>query len=460
MIPIASQAQFGPYGPGAMYSRWAGTAQPYYEFSWFPTNMTSLLAWYYADSGNITLSNGTTRVELWDDLSTNNYNLIATTTNAPLFASKSDGMIFDVQGMYLQATSTAPLLAVPSHYAAIVKPSSSNYNVILSASNETPLLVLDSTNYWNVGSSYLNYLGSEQYSLYEATITQEVALGTTTVYISRWLNGDALSDQSFTVADTPIVWTNTYSYEQATTGTTWNGDCIDTCVPQVSVTRQYRSGLFCGNGFYYDITVVVDKTLEFGWRGLSGGATCYYGISPNNPTLNPELYAQMLDYVRNTLVFSTNTTQMASDVAAEAESITSAYCNDYYHRITAQWEFGYAEIAKNDCGTCYTSSSSADAQSKAIENYLISRLSSACGPLDTNTIASGLASLQSWDIPYFNAIGDIYNSGPINYSIKEVILLDLAPSESDRQKLEGYMMWNNNMQSLLDGSHPYKNSPP
>lgn len=50
--------------------------------------------------------------------------------------------------------------------------------------------------------------------------------------------------------------------------------------------------------------------------------------------------------------------------------------------------------------------------------------------------------------------------GPWNGDIVELIVLSSVISTMDRQKLEGYLAWKWGLESRLDSSHPYKNSPP
>jgi len=58
-----------------------------------------------------------------------------------------------------------------------------------------------------------------------------------------------------------------------------------------------------------------------------------------------------------------------------------------------------------------------------------------------------------------SAIGDYFNRN-VNISVREFVYVDGEPSESDRQKLEGYMAWNSDMEDKLPDDHPYKSSPP
>jgi hypothetical protein len=47
-----------------------------------------------------------------------------------------------------------------------------------------------------------------------------------------------------------------------------------------------------------------------------------------------------------------------------------------------------------------------------------------------------------------------------NFRVRELVFVNGNPVEADRQKLEGYLAWNNDIVDKLPADHPYKNAPP
>ena len=61
------------------------------------------------------------------------------------------------------------------------------------------------------------------------------------------------------------------------------------------------------------------------------------------------------------------------------------------------------------------------------------------------------------------AVGGWYNNSTqpaVNISIAELVFYNTALSDSDREKIEGYLAWKYNLTSNLPIGHPYKNNPP
>lgn len=56
--------------------------------------------------------------------------------------------------------------------------------------------------------------------------------------------------------------------------------------------------------------------------------------------------------------------------------------------------------------------------------------------------------------------GDTASGQVINGSIAEMIALGYIPGTSDRQKIEGYVMWKWGLQANLPPGHPYQSAPP
>ena len=56
--------------------------------------------------------------------------------------------------------------------------------------------------------------------------------------------------------------------------------------------------------------------------------------------------------------------------------------------------------------------------------------------------------------------GDTVGCNPTNCNIAEVAVLSSNPSDSDRQRLEGYLAWKWGLEDNLPVDHPYKTTPP